>query len=378
MLPQHPPSKIISAIATLIIALFIVAALGAALVHVPETVTCPFVLVPENGADPIQSPLLAVVQAVKIAEGKEVQQGDELFVLRSDEIRSWQTQIQLLQEDLAALRKRTNRSEEYHQTQVGIKTEELQQVEREVGFREKHLATIRDYLARNQKLAAEKLVSEIEILHHQLAVAESEKDLNVAQRTVQQVTLQRQQLENERARQRADEESELEKTKLRIAALQRQLENCSGDLMSIRAPYHGMVISLTHRNQGGVVHNGDELCQVAALEANPRARLLVREQGLPRLAPGQTVRLFFEAFPYQRYGTATGKLEWISSAAVNSTEGSGFIARAGLDQTSFGSPGHSHPFRVGMKGEARVMVGSRTLIEYAFEPIRQLREQTHY
>jgi hypothetical protein len=30
--------------------------------------------------------------------------------------------------------------------------------------------------------------------------------------------------------------------------------------------------------------------------------------------------------------------------------------------------------RVGMRGEARIVVGRRTLIEYAFEPIRQLRE----
>ena len=30
--------------------------------------------------------------------------------------------------------------------------------------------------------------------------------------------------------------------------------------------------------------------------------------------------------------------------------------------------------RVGMRGEARIVVGSRALIEYAFEPVRQLRE----
>jgi len=234
--------------AGLIIALFVVAALGASLVHIPETVRCQFVLVPENGADPIQSPSMAVLQSVKATEGQEVQQGAELFVLRSDEIRSWQTQLQILREDLAASQKRAARSEEYYQAQIAIKEEELKQVEREVGFREKHLATIRDFLARNEKLAAEKLVSQVEILHHQLDVAESEKDLNVAQRTVQQVSLQHKQLESERARQRTEEESELEKVKVRTDALQRQLENCSGDLMSIRAPYHGMVISLSHRN----------------------------------------------------------------------------------------------------------------------------------
>jgi HlyD family secretion protein len=86
------------------------------------------------------------------------------------------------------------------------------------------------------------------------------------------------------------------------------------------------------------------------------------------------VRLFFEAFPYQRYGTVTGKLEWISPATVNSPEGQHFMGRATLDQTSFRTPGHERPLRVGMKGEARLLVGTRTLIEYAFEPLRQLRE----
>jgi hypothetical protein len=30
--------------------------------------------------------------------------------------------------------------------------------------------------------------------------------------------------------------------------------------------------------------------------------------------------------------------------------------------------------RVGMKGEAHIIVGGRTMIQYAFEPIRQLSE----
>src|SRR5882724_5212320 len=183
MLPERPPPRVVSWMAGLIIAMFVVATLGASLIHIPETVRCQFVLVPENGADPMQSPLMAVVQSVKAVEGQEVKQGAELFVLRSDEIRGWQTQLQILREDFAASQKRAARSEEYYQAQIAIKEEELKQVEREVGFREKHLATIRDFLARNEKLAAEKLVSQVEILHHQLDVAESEKDLNVAQRT---------------------------------------------------------------------------------------------------------------------------------------------------------------------------------------------------
>ena len=374
MLRQDPPPQLIRWTAWLLIALFVVVFLASVLVHFPETVRCSFVLVPENGADPIQSPLLALVQAVKVTEGQEVPAGTELFVLRSDEIRAWQTQLRTAEEDIRNFQTRTAKMEEYYTAQVGIKKQEKQSAERDVVFREKHLETARDVLDRNQKLADQKLVSEIEMLEFRLAAAESEKELNVAQRRVEQLALQQQELGTERARQRGDEQSEVEKLKVRIEALKRQLENCTGDVMSIRAPYHAAVISLAHRNPGGVVQNGSELCQLARAEGEPRVRLLLQEDGVPKLAPGQKVRLFFEAFPYQRYGTITGKLEWISPAAVNSPEGQRFTGRASLDQTAFRTLGQERPLRVGMKGEARLVVGTRTLVEYAFEPLRQLRE----
>ena len=99
------------------------------------------------------------------------------------------------------------------------------------------------------------------------------------------------------------------------------------------------------------------------------------EAGLPRLAVAQRVRYFFEAFPYQRYGTVSGKVDWISPSAITTTEGSRFVALGSLDRYEISSQaGHALPLRVGMKGDAHIIVGGRTLIEYAFEPIRQLRE----
>ena len=374
MLRPDPPPLIVRSIAWLMIAIFVVVFLASVLVHLPETVRCSFVLVPEHGADPIQAPLLALVQAVKVTEGQEVPAGTELFVLRSDEIRSWQTQLRTAEEDLRNVQTRTTKTEEYYNSQVAIKKQEIQSAQRDVVFREKHLATARDVLDRHQKLANERLVSEIEMLEFRLAAEESEKDLSVAQRQVEQLSLQQQELDTERARQRGDEQSEIEKLKVRIEALKRQSENCVEDQMSIRAPYNAVVISLAHRNRGGVVQNGAELCQLARAEGDPRARLLLDEAGVPKLASGQKVRLFFDAFPYQRYGTIMGKLEWISPATVNSPEGPRFVGRASLDQTAFRTRGQERPLRVGMKGEARLVTGTRTLVEYAFEPLRQLRE----
>ena len=103
--------------------------------------------------------------------------------------------------------------------------------------------------------------------------------------------------------------------------------------------------------------------------------MTLNEAGLPKLAVAQRIRYFFEAFPYQRYGIITGKVDWISPSAVTTTEGSRFVALGSLDRYEISlRAGQDLPLRVGMKGDAHIIVGGRTLIEYAFEPIRRLRE----
>jgi multidrug efflux pump subunit AcrA (membrane-fusion protein) len=374
MLPQDPPPWIIRASARLLIAIFFVALLAAVVVRLPETVHCPFVLVPQNGADPIQSPRLAVVSKVAVSEGQTVAKGAELFVLRSDEIRGFDTQLRTLTEDLHVHEESLTRADASYISQLEIRTAEIAQAESEVKFREKHAASSRDLVARMEKLLKRGGISDVEVIHLRLDAAASEKDFSVAQRTLQQVAAERQKLESDHARQRGEEVSEIEKMKLKINALKADLENSQQNMLTIRAPYPAMVVSLAQRNPGSVVQSGQELCQLSALEGKPQARLAVSEAGYPKLAVGQRARFFFEAYPYQRYGAVDAKVEWISPTAVTSSEGSHFVVLASIDENTRTGRRFALPLRVGMRGEARIVVGRRRLIEYMFEPIRQLKE----
>ena len=373
MLPQDPPPWFIRSTAWLLIAMFGVALLAAVLVSLPETVTCPFVLVPEHGADPIQSPRLAVISRVSAAIGQSVKAGDPLYVLRSDEIRGWGTEVQTLGEDLKTHQEGLAKAEAAYGSAVEIKTAEIAQAESEVAFREKHAASSRELLTRLEKLTATGGISQVEVLQHRLDAAESEKDLSVAQRTLEQVKLERQQMQAEHARLRTENLAEIEKLKMRLSALHGDLEDSNQNLLVIRAPYAGVVISQAQQNAGSVVQNGQELCQLARTDAKPRAQLTLSEAGLPKLASGQPVRLFFDAFPYQRYGVVNATLDWVSPSTVSSPQGQHFVGLASLDKKELLKP-HRLALRVGMGGEARIVTGQRTLIEYAFEPIRQLRE----
>lgn len=375
MLPQEPPPWIIRSTAWLLLAAFLFALLIAIVMRLPETVHCQFVLIPATGADPIQSPRQAIISRVAVEEGQPVKLGEVLFVLRSDEIRGWDTQFRTLTEDLRSKEESLTQSETAYAAQLEIKKAEIEQAKSEVKFRENHASTSRELVTRMERLAKLGGESEIDLVKLKLDLAGSEKDLSVAQRTLQQVNLDRERMETEHARQRAEQQSEIEKLKMRIGALKTDLENTQQNLLTLRSPYDGVIISMDQRTVGSFVQQGQVLCQLAGKDAKPRARMTLNEAGLPKLAVAQRVRYFFEAFPYQRYGAVTGKLDWISPSAVTTTDGTHFVALGSLDRYEI-SPraGQVLPLRVGMRGQAHIIVGGRTLIEYAFEPIRQLRE----
>jgi multidrug resistance efflux pump len=295
-----------------------------------------------------------------------------LYLTRSDEIQALRTHPNNLTKDLQTHEQGLTKADSAYASQLDIKLAEISNAESEVTFREKHVSTSKELVDRMETLSANGGISQVELIRLRLDLAGSEKDLSVARRTLQQVSLDRQRMETEHARLRDEQVSEIEKLKFRVAALKSDLENSELNMLSVRAPYDGVVISLAQRNAGSVVQNGQELCQLARVDAKPHARLLLAESGLPKLAVGQRVRFFFAAFPYQRYGAVDAKLNWISPSAVTTAEGSHFVGLASIEENKK-AKSKVQP-RVGMRGEARIVVGRRTLIEYAFEPIRQLRE----
>ena len=379
MLPQDPPSWIVRRMVWLMLGFFLFALIMSIVLKLPETVLCPFVLVPATGADPIQSPRQATITHVGVSEGQEVHKGAELFVLRSDEIRGWDTQFRTMTQELHSKEAGLKQYDTAYIAQLEMKQQEIEQAKSEVGFRENHAKTSRDLVNRIEKLTKQGGESEVELVKIKLELAGSEKDLSVAQRTLQQITLDRQRMQMEHARQRGEQQSEIENLKTRIAALKTDLENSRENLLTIRSPSDGVIISMDQRTEGSVVQQGAVLCQLAPKDAKPPvARLAVNEAGLPRLAVSQKVRYFFDAFPYQRYGAVKGTLNWISPSAIVASDGPHFIALASLDRSSIPGKkkGQEMPLRVGMKGQAHIVVGNRTPIEYVLEPIHQLRENT--
>src|SRR5215468_3209540 len=132
VLPQDPPPWFVRSTAWLLIAMFGAALLAAITVKLPETVTAPFVLVPAGGADPIQSPRMAIVHQVCVAVGQSVKGGDPLYILRSDEIRGWGTEARTLTEDLRTHEDGLAKADAEYASALKIKQAEIAQAQSEV------------------------------------------------------------------------------------------------------------------------------------------------------------------------------------------------------------------------------------------------------
>ena len=105
---------------------------------------CPFVLVPASGADPIQSPRLAVISRVSVTKGRTVKEGDATlcFALRRDSRLGHRPAT--MGEDLHTHQEGLAKADAAYASPLEMKKAEIEQAESEVGFRENHAATSRE------------------------------------------------------------------------------------------------------------------------------------------------------------------------------------------------------------------------------------------
>ena len=193
----------------------------------------------------------------------------------------------------------------------------------------------------------------------------------MSEKDKQQLLLQRRELETTRARERMEETTEGEKLKTQIATLQQELEHCTGDVKSVCAPYDAIVLSVSQRNAGNMVAAGTELCQLARAKSRPTVRLFLPEPACRVSGPDNRCNCasslsLTNAMARSRPGS-------IGSARRRSTGSNGLTFEGRATIMPVGAQNNIKP-DIGMCGEARIVVGHRTLLEQVLEPFKMLRE----
>ena len=157
------------------------------------------------------------------------------------------------------------------------------------------------------------------------------------------------------------------------------------ELLELKAPQSGVVKDLATHTSGTVVQPGTVLLTLVPQNETLRAEVWVSNEDIGFVRPGQPVKLKFVAFPFQKYGMAEGTVEHVSAdaadpAANNSTppsNGDGkpmpyvYKALVTMKSMSLETGGERFPLTAGMRTNAEILLGTRTVAEYLLSPVQK-------
>ena len=383
-----PPHWAARGLSYIIIALFFSAILAAVLVSVPETVDGRFMLVPEQGADPVRALKEGVVSQVLVREGDPVSAGTTLMLINSAPLSDRSSDLRSLEAERRTDQERLWIAASQYQSRRRADQDEDQRLRTRVTFLEQLIVSKQHRLSQTRQLAdsfqvgAERgWVGRLEATRLDIEASTLAEDVQIATNDLADARAaivrlvhdtEARDLEYRETRRGLEEGSET--ARIRIAALQRNLVNLTDSGLAVTAPCAGTVLRLHVGAAGAIVREGEALSEVACAGHRLQAQFDLPQAGVPLVKPGQQVKLRFDAFPYQRFGVRFGTVRWLGPAGVQGSDSSAFRALVDLQDDSIRVHGQPRALLVGMVGRADVMVGRRSLVSYVFEPIRALRE----
>jgi membrane fusion protein len=347
------------------------------------------VLVPERGVIRLVAPQEALLAERRVAEGARVRAGDVLFVLSLDRAAASGDTQAAVQRTITAREKSlvdaAAQQQALHDSQVASLSRRASDMQREQAALDAELS-----LSAQRIKLAEEAKARVESLRSDNFVSSAQVQTKVEELLALQA--QRQSIERQRAAlardlsaldaqrreaplDNAKKLGEIERERAELA--QQGAESEARRSLVIRAPQDG-VVSGVIAQPGQTVTPGVALASLVPADARLQAHLYAPSSAVGFLRAEQPVLLRYEAFPYQKFGSQSGRIEQVSLAPLAPSEVTGLSAvtrepmyriAVTLDRQDMPTADTARPLVPGMQLEADVPIERRRLIEWLFAPV---------
>jgi membrane fusion protein len=152
---------------------------------------------------------------------------------------------------------------------------------------------------------------------------------------------------------------------------------------TVVAPIAGRVTSV-QTAPGRFVDGRVPLMTIVPENAVMRVDLYAPSRSMGFVAPGQAVRLLYDAFPYQRFGSFGGRIEAISRAVIAPDEVDAALqlkepvyrVNVALDTQRVKAYGAEAPLQPGMTLTANIVLERRSFLSWLLAPLQAVRSRS--
>lgn len=352
-------------------------------------------LVPDRGLVKVYASQAGIVLEKRVHEGQRVRRGDVLFVVSGERSSSTQSDIQAAISRKIEMREQSLRKELDKTGQLQL--EERVALDRKIAGLESELAKIENQLEgqrsrvqlaeetvrRSEELLAKSFVSKEQVQQKQADLLDQRSRLQALERD--RLSGRRELVSQENARASAP----LRDQNL-LAQIARQLTSTGEELtesearrrLVVTAPEDGIATAVAVET-GQAVDGSRPLVSVVPAGALMQAHLYAPSSAIGFVQPGDTVLLRYQAYPYQKFGHARGRVVSVSKTALPSNELSGlgwfaangagssplYLVTVRLERQSVTAYGKQQAIQAGMLLDADVLRDTRRLYEWVLEPL---------
>lgn len=435
--PEHAPRIVLWVVATLIASLLI----WISIAQLDIVAVAQGRLVPQTYVKIVQPSAAGIVREILVKEGDEVIAGQVMVRLDPTENSADTTAIE---RELAIQKLQVRRIDAELQDQPLYKQANedaqlflqanaqrlshrqayLDSVDQEHAVREraeKELAAAREVLHKlektqpsyqrsaeaYEKLAKQKLVGELQAEEMRRAAIENGQDLEAQTATVASLEATVTEANRKLAQLKSSYESDLRTARIDAISKLTQLDQQQAKLkyqqsnLELKAPQAGKVKELATTTIGAVVQPGTVLVSLVPQNEPLLAEVMINNEDIGFVKPGQAVRLKLATYPFQQYGMVDGIVKTViadsqTKTQTSSTSTSGttnanssdittesgapstmsFKATVELNAQELKTAEEVLPLAAGMQLSAEIIEGKRTVLEYLLSPVQRVASES--
>ena len=350
-------------------------------------------LTPVAGTSKVFASQQGTIRAVYVSEAQGVEQGQPLLTIDTSQIandgadvnstmlEALATRKDLLTQQIAAQQERAASEQERLTSLIQGAEAELSQLQAQIIAQRERTRLSEEAAQAGGELRAKGFMADVEFNKRRSATLEQRQLLSSLEQQLaareNQLTETRYALQQlpillaEKIRSIRDDLSALD---VRIAELDGRRAYV------LRAPITGRVSTL----QATVgQHAEPRRLQMEIVPAKTilQAELFVPTRAIGFVEPGQKIRIMYEAFPYQHYGTYLGRITKVSQTIVTAADAAGplllkepaYRVTATIDQPEIEAKGRRIPLQPDMLLRADIILEERPLIQWLIEPLLSVR-----